>query len=292
MLEVRILAYFVAVAEMGSVSRAAERVLVSQPSLSRQLRGLERALGVPLFIRDGGALRLSAAGQQFLPVARDLLRRHESAEAMTRFTNRQGPLPLTVAAPVTTIVDVLAPFVASVELHGIVVLAREEQPETAYRSLGDGTADLALTNEPPSRQYGSHLIIRFPVYAYVDLAHPWASMQSVTLSDLAETSLITCPASGTSRVLRSLQDAGLACNVAYDVSAPQMAQALAAAGHGVAVLSDDPRYGLHPLLIVGPDGPMAVPLYACWETTHYAATHIRFCIEQLTAYCHEHWPLR
>lgn len=290
MLEARVLGYFVAVAESGSVSRAAERVLVSQPSLSRQLRGLERKLGVSLFIRDGGALRLSAAGQQFLPVARDLLHRHENAEAITRFSNDQGSLPLTVAAPTTTIVDVLAPFVADVDLHGIVLLAREEAPETAYRSLGDGRADLALTNEPPPRQYASRLIIRFPIYAYVDRAHPWAAKPSVTLAELAEAALITCPASGTSRVLRSLQDSGLACNVAQDVSLPQMAQALAAAGHGVAVLSDDPRYDLHPLLITAQDGPMTVPLHASWDPSHYATAQLHDCIHRLRSYCHEHWP--
>jgi DNA-binding transcriptional LysR family regulator len=290
MLQVRVVGYFVAVAELGSVSRAAQHVLVSQPSLSRQLRGLERTLGVQLFIRDGGALRLSAAGEQFLPIARDLLRRHEAAQASMRYSAGAGGLALTVAATPTTIVDVIAPFVAQVDLHGIVLLAQEAVPETAYRGLDSGQADLAMTNEPPPRHHASTLVIRFPVFAYVSRAHPWAKLRSITLAELAQAPLITSPPSGTSRVLRQMDDAGLSYRIAYEVPVPQMAQALAAAGHGVAVLSDDPRFELHPLLIDDPGGALTVPMYAAWDARHYAVRDIDACVGRLIDYCRSQWP--
>lgn len=286
----RVLRYFVAVAETGSVSRAAADVLVSQPSLSRQLHGLEHTLGTQLFIRDGGALRLSAAGHKFLPVARDLLHRHATALATTRHHAGSSPLALTVAATSTTVVEVIAPFIAHVDLHGIVLLAREEVPETAYRSIGTGHADLAMTNEAPPSAYASRLIIDFPIYAYVAPNHPWADRTWTDVLDLADVPLITSPASGTAKVLRLMNDLHLVQHVAYEAAVPQIAQALAAAGHGVAVLSDDPRFNLRALPIIGPAGPLTVAMYATWEPTHYAVTDITSCLDQLEQFCHQHLP--
>src|SRR5262249_29975187 len=74
-MDLHTLRYFVAVADTGTVSAAAEVVRVTQPSLSRQLRGLERDLGVALFERGHGRLTLSPAGRQLLPRVRDLLTR-------------------------------------------------------------------------------------------------------------------------------------------------------------------------------------------------------------------------
>lgn len=67
------LRYFVAVAEEGSVSRAAQRCFVSQPPMSRQLRALEDELAVSLFHREPRGMRLSTAGEQLLPRARTIL---------------------------------------------------------------------------------------------------------------------------------------------------------------------------------------------------------------------------
>jgi len=70
----RDLRYFVAVAEELHFTRAAERLFVSQPALSKQVRALERQLRRPLFERDRRAVRLAAAGRALLEPARALLR--------------------------------------------------------------------------------------------------------------------------------------------------------------------------------------------------------------------------
>ncbi|MFO0589552.1 MAG: LysR family transcriptional regulator [Polyangiaceae bacterium] len=76
--------YFVAVAEEGHLSRAAERLHVSQPPLTRSIRGLEDELGTPLFERTPRGMRLLPAGATFLDHARGILRAVDAArEAVT-----------------------------------------------------------------------------------------------------------------------------------------------------------------------------------------------------------------
>jgi DNA-binding transcriptional LysR family regulator len=87
MVELRLLRYFVAVAEAEHVGRAAERLHISQSPLSRQIRQLEDQLGLVLFDRERRRVRMTKAGRWFLEQARDLL---SHADRLARDADRYG----------------------------------------------------------------------------------------------------------------------------------------------------------------------------------------------------------
>lgn len=88
-MELRQLEYFVAVAEELHFSRAAERLHVAQPSVSEQIRALERELGLPLFERTSRAVMLTAAGRDLLPLAADLLKGADELKLHAQQTARR-----------------------------------------------------------------------------------------------------------------------------------------------------------------------------------------------------------
>ena len=98
-LDLRQLRYFVAVAELENVGRAATVLNISQSPLSRQIQQLEAQLGLDLFERERKRLRLTAEGRQFLDEARDLLAHAERLEMHSKLLGR-GVEGRTLRSPV------------------------------------------------------------------------------------------------------------------------------------------------------------------------------------------------
>jgi len=102
MLDLRRLGYFVTVAEELHFRRAAERLHLAQPPLTRHITALEAELGMPLFERGTRSVRLTAEGETFLPCARRVLQEAKTAEAMARkiALGRAGHLSIGYASSV------------------------------------------------------------------------------------------------------------------------------------------------------------------------------------------------
>ncbi|HCB03278.1 MAG TPA: LysR family transcriptional regulator [Nocardioides sp.] len=279
------LRYLVATAEEGSVSKAAVRVHVAQPSLSRQLRQLERDLGVPLFERGAGRLVLNRTGRALLPGARAVLAAAEALQDSAAYHRRGRIKRLTIAAPTVTLTDVVSPFVATMSPDDPVVDVLGADGLDPVEMLRAG-ADLVIGTRRPPAPYAARELATLPVWAYVPNDDPWAARESLTISELVSRPLVALPSTFTAR--EALDAAVVAYGGSYtamvEAANGTIAQALAASGRGVAVVSDDPRYDLVPLSIDLGGEMLAIHLTAAWDSSGVAASTIADVAERLRAW--------
>src|SRR5436190_2240140 len=151
-MELRHLRYFVAVAEEENVTRAAERLHVSQPPLSRQIRDLEDELGVQLFKRTAKALRLTEAGRLFLTEARAVLERAEQAAHAVKSLAAGLTGDLHVGFAPTLAVDILPRALRQFETEcpRIRVHLHDFSTQEMLTGLRKGTIAVALMVQQPA----------------------------------------------------------------------------------------------------------------------------------------------
>lgn len=291
-MELRLLQYFTAVCEHGSLHAASAAVHVAQPSLSRQIRRLEASLGFVLFDRSTRGLVPTAAGRAFLPVAQDLLTRAVHVESTAAAIARGGVPRLSVAAAATTVADIIAPFIVRAGEHGTLRNVIEANPERVYSRLLAGDADFAVGTRIPPAELHSRVIGHAYLWAQVPPAHRFAACDSISMSELVTEPIITMtPAHGVRQMFdTAVATAGLTYSTVTETESTSTAQALAAAGRGVCVLSDDARYGLRsiPIRVRGQD--LVITLFGVWEPLHYAAAQISSTLDELGAFIAELYP--
>ncbi|MFG2844808.1 LysR family transcriptional regulator [Kitasatospora sp. NPDC048296] len=160
------LRYFLAVADTCHFTRAAEAVRVAQPSLSQQIRALERELGAELFHRTRGNIALTDAGDALLPLARRIVADAESARLAVQETVqlRRGRVRLGAPPSLCTslVPDVLRVF--RDRYPGVALGVREGGSRDLVRWLAAGELDLALIITPPSGEAA-------PALAVTELLH-------------------------------------------------------------------------------------------------------------------------
>ncbi|MFY1699322.1 MULTISPECIES: LysR family transcriptional regulator [unclassified Solwaraspora] len=170
--DLRVMRYVVAVAEEGSFEGAARRLHMAQPPLSRQIRDLERQLGVPLF--DRRPTRLTDAGAAFVASARRVLDDAESVVRVTRAagSGQTGTVRLGVVASAAA--EVLPRLLAALRVTHpqITVRTQEAWPAELDAGLRAGRFDLVLTRGLPARSDVDRCTVRRePLVAVVDAGH-------------------------------------------------------------------------------------------------------------------------
>ncbi|WP_034272470.1 LysR family transcriptional regulator [Actinospica robiniae] len=140
------LAYFLAVAQEGSFTRAAERVNVAQPSLSQQIKALEMDLGAQLVHRARGQVGLTAAGETLLPVARRMLADAETARREIRELAALGRGRVRLGATPSLCTGLLPAVLAGYRsAHpGVDLVIHESGSRDLEKALLEGSLDLAL----------------------------------------------------------------------------------------------------------------------------------------------------
>ena len=149
-MQLRQLEYFAAVAEARHFTRAASAVHVAQPSLSKQIRLLERELGAPLFDRARGNVTLTAAGETLLPLATRILADAESAKTQVQELVGlvRGQLRLGATPTLSTVLLPAALRRFCTKYPGIDIHVEERGGRDLVRLLALGQLDLALVALP------------------------------------------------------------------------------------------------------------------------------------------------
>ena len=191
-MELRHLRYFVAVAEMENVSRAALKLHVSQPTLSTQIRDLEDELGFTLFKRTGKSVRLTDAGFSFLKEARAVLERTDEAVRNARAFAKAGETELQVGYASPLRAKIVSPALRAFQqvMPKVHVKLHDWTYEKMFIALRDGRLQLAFIIRPPKRGQFRDLrfeeLLREQVRLAVAPHHLFAGRRSVSLTDAAK----------------------------------------------------------------------------------------------------------
>ncbi len=274
------LSYFRVVAQREHMTRAAEELNVTQPSLSRTIARLEREVGVPLFDRRGRGLRLTQYGAAFLRHVDRVFQELDDAAAELRDMGglERGSVSLAAGA-LHWLPGVLEPFLAvhpEVRFH----LVRRSLPELV-RLVEDGEVDYCFVPDiPPSTRTTWQHLRTAPIAVMVPSSHRLAGRARVELRELADEEMILGKPGD---ILRETMDGyfrqvGIRPRVASEVDEPAAVEDFVAAGLGVAfipgLLKPTPPHGLTARVAIS-DPPCKLALGLAWNTDRYLSLAAR-----------------
>ena len=201
-LELRHLRYFVAVADAGTFTHAAERMYVAQPTLSQQIRRLEEIVGASLLQRRREGVRLTQAGAVLLEDARTLLSVLDHGLSRTRRAAGLGRLRLRFVIPThmpeSLAVEVVSRLRAVADAAGVGITWVETALDADFSPIGQRRADAGLGWTDPARaDMPAHLDVmhvgEFEPDVWISDAHPAASRGVIGLDELARMEVIHGP---------------------------------------------------------------------------------------------------
>ena len=255
-MELRVLRYFTIVAAEGSFSRAAERLNMAQPPLSRQVQQLEDELGVRLLHRSR-PLNLTEPGRYLLEQARQILNRVDEAKAMTQRIAKGMVLQFNIGFVASTLYDALPELIRrfriaipGAEVHLVEMITLEQ-----IAALKDGRIDVGFGRLRFEDEAIARKVIREErLSVAVPVLHRLAKPRKLRLQQTVGEPLILYPNSPrpsfADQVLSFYADAGIEPTIGMEVRELQTALGLVAAGSGVCIVPasvrrlgrDDVRY--------------------------------------------------
>jgi LysR family cyn operon transcriptional activator len=247
-MELRHLRYFLAVAEHSHFGAAAEELLVSQPTLSQQIKDLESELGVSLFERVGRGVRLSQAGELYRAVARRALTVLEEGESLLLEFDQllRGTLTVGVVQTVNSnlIPSVVADFAR--EYPNVRLILEELSAAEIEEQLANAQLDLGISFAPTTGvDLECETLFDEELVLIVNREHRLFKRKSVKIKSLADEPLsllkkVYC----TRRIVDDcFSEAGVAPKVAVELNSVAGLVAVVKAGGPAAIL---PRLGINP----------------------------------------------
>jgi len=269
-LEVRHLQLVAAVADVGSLTRAGDRLHLTQSALSHQLRDIEERLGAALFLRIGRRLAPTPAGERLLESARDILDRLRQAEDAIRHLGQQRAGVLRITTECTTCYHWLPPLLTTYRRRFPAVEVRIDVEATSrpVQRLLDGVIDLALMSTPVrDRRLASRPVFTDQVVVIVSPQHRLAARRSVALTDLSDETVLIYPPRQESLFLQKvLRPAGVVPARIQEVQLTEAIIEMVKANLGIGALA---RWAVQPFLDSG--AVVALPVSARGLQRHWSA---------------------
>jgi LysR family transcriptional regulator for metE and metH len=251
-LEVRHLRLVSSVVEAGSLTRAADRLHLTQSALSHQLRDIEGRLGAPLFLRVGKRLVLTPAGERLLSSAKEILERLEQTELDIRRMGAQHAGVLRLTTECYTCYHWLPPLLMRFRRKFPRVEVRIDVEATRHpiAMLLAGKIDLAIVSSRVNdRRLVSKKVFDDEVVLIASRHHRFAEQPHVRLTELRDETLFIYPPREESRFLQDvLLPAGITPASIEEVQLTEAITELVKAGLGVAVLA---QWAVQPLIDSG-----------------------------------------
>lgn len=242
-MDVRQLRYFVAVAEERNIGRAAKRLFISQPPLTRQIQQLEDELQVKLFERTAKGVDLTSAGQLFLNESRNILSLIELAQERTQRAGKGqlGRLDVAIfgSGILNTIPDILKRFKAAYPGVNIVLhqMSKAEQIEALRQKRISVGFNRLLA---PLPDIDTTVILQDSLMVAVREDHPLASQKSIDIKQLDNEPIVVFPKGARPNfvdlVSRVFQESGTSMNISQTVIDAVTGIALVSAGFGFCLI--------------------------------------------------------
>jgi molybdate transport repressor ModE-like protein len=244
-LEVRHLRVLVAVADHGSVTKAAAALGLSQPSLSSQLRRIERVMGAPLFERSRGGMVPTDLGRKVLAKARSVLADMADLRTHNTATGDNAPVELRIGSMPGPLLAAIIPHIVRLYAQCGPLTVRTHTDGSAaalLRAVQQNRLDAALlmetegyTTQTPEGLKRIVLVPVEPIFVALSEQHPLAAKEIVDLGDLAGERWVCDPTDdfGTAYLRKACRDAGFEPNIAYEASDTSSARGFVSSGQCV-----------------------------------------------------------
>ena len=290
--DTRLLRYFAAVAAEGNLTRAAERLFVSQPTLTKQIRQLEAQLGVPLFTRSRAGMALTAAGQALAGQIGAVLASWEQALQETKAAASRAARVLRVGFMSSAANEATQQIIAAFNRRrpDWRVDMRQGAWSDATAGLAGGDADVALLRLPFPGQEGMRIevLLTEPRWVVLPPTHPLAARDHVCFSDLWDEPFVAAPAeTGPWRDywLAADERQGHEIRIGYVTDQPDAYLTAIANGYGIALAPESAaRYYARPGITYRPvTGVSPSQVGVAWrpanDTNPVVQDFVRCCLE-------------
>lgn len=230
---------FHAVASAGSFTRAAERLHVTQPTLSGQVKDLEQSFGVKLFERRGRGVTTTELGSRLLAITGQIFGLEAEAEQLLAGARAlaRGRLRIGADAPFLVL-----PLMATLQRRfpGFDLAVSFGNSQEVLRSLIEGRNDVAILPDV-GKEPRLHTLpfLRDRLVAFVDRGHAWTRRRSIQLRDLAGERLLLREVGSTTRAIfeRALKRARVRPRATLEIGSREAVREAVAAGLGVGVVA-------------------------------------------------------